>query len=336
MRWPSVRIGTGAARYGRTQCPAAADRYLGSDPVSEPVPDPRNRDPSMVLNAPLAGRVIAGVAVVTLVVTLIGTFVAQQLIRDFHLGVAQSLTLTADVLDTVDESFVIAEEALVIIGTGVTDAQGAVQSLGGSMEQGQQALDSLTALTGVEVADAIEDVEQALPAMEQAAAAIDDTLATLNRLPLGLTYDPASPLGDSIGEVATGLEGLPGELRAQADQVEATSAELADAAQSTLATADSLAALDERIDAAAGLVGGYAERTTEAALVVDQQRDALDGTATRARILLVTFGVIFALGQFGPIYLGLALAQGRLGAAHAPPAEVRLGPTHGATGRRPH
>jgi hypothetical protein len=264
----------------------------------------------------VAGRIIVGIAVATLVVTLIGTAVAQHLVRDFHVGVTQSLTLTADVLDTVDESFVVAEDALVIIGDGITEAEGAVRSLGGSMEEGQIALESVTELTSVEIADALEDVEQALPAMQQAASAIDDTLATLSLLPFGLTYDPERPLGESIGEISDGLEGLPQELRAQAEQVERTSAELADATQSTLATADSLAALDERIETAAELVGGYAERTTEAALLVDEQRDALDRTATRARVLIIAFGLLFAIGQFGPAYLGMALARGAVDIRH--------------------
>jgi methyl-accepting chemotaxis protein len=260
----------------------------------------------------VAGRVIAGIAVATLVVTLLGTIVAQQQVRDFHLGVAQSLELTADVLDTVDESFVVAEDALAIIGEGVTEAESGVRSLGGSMEEGQAALDSVSALAGVEIADAIADIEQGLPAMEQAATAIDDTLGTLSLLPFGLTYDPERPLGETIGDIADGLEGLPDELRDQADQVQRTSAELADATRSTIATADSLAALDERIDAAAELIGGYDERTTEATLLVDRQRDALDTTATQARFLIIAFGLFFALGQFGPIYLGLALAGGKL------------------------
>lgn len=269
-----------------------------------------------MLSTIVAGRIIVGIALATLVVTLIGTVVAQHLVREFHLGVTQSLTLTADVLDTVDESFVVAEDALVIIGEGVTDAERAVRSLGGSMEEGQQALESVTTLAGVEIADALEDVTQALPAIQQAATAIDDTLETLSLLPFGLSYDPARPLGETIGEIADGLDGLPDELRAQADQVERTSTELAAATQSTLATADSLAALDERIDAAAGLVGGYAERATEAALLVDRQRDTLDSTATRARVLIVAFGLVFGIGQFGPIYLGIAMARGAADTHH--------------------
>jgi hypothetical protein len=269
-----------------------------------------------MLSTNVAGRIIVGIAVVTLAVTVVGTIVAQHLVRDFHVGVAQSLELTADVLDTVDESFVVAEDALVIIGEGVSEAENAVRSLGGSMEEGQVALDQVTDLTGVEIADAIEDIEEALPAIEQAATAIDETLATLSLLPFGLTYDPERALGSSIGEIAEGLEGLPDELRAQAEQVERTREELTDATASTLATADSLAALDERLDVAADLVGGYAARATDAALLVDEQRDALDTTAARARILIIAFGLLFAIGQFGPIYLGMALARGMVTTLH--------------------
>ena len=123
---------------------------------------------------------MVGIAVAALAVSLIGTVVAQQLIGSYHAGVAQSLELTAGVLDTVDESFVVAEDSLIIIGEGVGEAERAVRSLGGSMAEGQEALDAVAALSGGDIADAIEDIERALPAVQQAAETIDDSLAELD------------------------------------------------------------------------------------------------------------------------------------------------------------
>ena len=142
-------------------------------------------------------------------------------------------------LDTVDESFVIAEEALVIIGGGVAEAQGAVRALGGSMEEGQEALDSL-------------------------------------------------------------------------------------------------AALDGRIDAAAGLVGGYVERATEAALLVELRRDTLDTTAgmaayppwrrPRPRTTPEDHPIARQTFRLGPVVWVRSGGSGRVGPLGPPPPVCRTRP----------
>jgi chromosome segregation ATPase len=250
---------------------------------------------------------MVGIAILGLVVGVVGTVIAAQLARDLDRGVGQSLELTAAVLETVDDSFVIAEDALDILLEGVVEAEAAVRALSRSMAEGQDALVAATELTGGEVADALENVERSLPAIQSAANAIDGTLAALSALPFGLAYDADEPLGASIGALREDLRGLPQELRAQAEQAERTTSELSAATAGTLATADSLGELDDRLADAAELIGQYALRTGEARTLVDEQRDALAGSASRAQVMVVAFGVMFVLSQFVPLYLGLAL-----------------------------
>jgi chromosome segregation ATPase len=267
---------------------------------------------SAVVTAVVAGRIMLGIAIAGLLVSLVGTVLVRQLVVDIGTGVDQSLELTVAVLETVDESFVVAEDALVILTDGTRDAERAVRSLSGSLGEGQVALEAATALTGEDIADALDQVEAALPSIQQAAATIDQTLATLSSLPLGLSYDPARPLGATIGELREGLTGLPDELRDQADQIERTSEALTEATEGTVATADALADLDARLEDATALLGAYAEQTAEASTLVQEQREVIATSTARTGILALVFGAVFAVGQFVPLYLGLALASGRL------------------------
>lgn len=283
---------------------------------------PRVRTSTVLSRAP-AGRLMVGIAVLGLVVGVTGTVIASQVARDLDDGVGQSLELTAAVLETVDGSFVVAEDALGILIEGVAEAETAVRALSRSMAEGQDALTAATDLTGGEVADALENVERTLPAIQAAADTIDTTLAALSALPFGPSYDAERSLGASIGALREDLRGLPEELREQAAQVERTTSELTAATAGAAATADSLAALDDRLVAASELVGQYALRTGEARALVDAQRDALRTSASRAQVMVVAFGVMFVLLQFVPLYLGLALlGRAEVGERWGPPPPV--------------
>jgi uncharacterized phage infection (PIP) family protein YhgE len=239
------------------------------------------------------------IAVLGLVVSLVGTVVGWQLVGDLDRGVGQSLELTGEVLVTVDESFTIAEDALEILTAGVDEAESAVRSLSRSLEEGEDALASATALTGDEIADALESVERSLPDVEAAANAIDDALRTLDALPLPFDYDPERPLGDTIGDLRTDLRELPDELREQAAQVELMSQELSAATAGARATADALAQLEDRLGAASELIADYALSTGDARVLVDEQRDVLATSVRRARALGLSLSSITALAELG-------------------------------------
>jgi methyl-accepting chemotaxis protein len=258
----------------------------------------------------VAGRVMIAIAIFGLLVSVVGTVLGRQLVTDLETGVSQSLTLTSDVLVTVDDSFVVADQALETIAAGVADAELAVRAVGGSLATGQVAVDAVADLAGNEIAGAIVTIEGAMAAVERAAGTIDDALAALGSLPFGPSYDANRPLGRAIGQVTSALRGLSDELREQAQQIEQTSEGFADAADGMIGTADALAELDARLDAASALLSAYAERADEAQVLVAEQQEVLGASAGRFRVTLIAFGIAFALGQFVPLYLGWLLLQG--------------------------
>ncbi|MEX0868436.1 MAG: hypothetical protein WD011_02075 [Nitriliruptoraceae bacterium] len=265
-----------------------------------------------MLKPVVAGRIMIGIAIVGAVASLVAGVVGRQLVSDFEDGLKQSLALSAAALDTVDDSFAIADDALEIVTAGVADAEGAVGGLGRSMAEGQTALEALRALTGENVADSLDALEATLPAVEQAATSIDRTLSALSALPFGPSYAPQRPLGATIGELRESIAGLPDELRDQAEQAERMSDELASATEGTMATADALGAIAERLAVASELITQYSQRTAQARDVVEDQRHALAVSARQARILIVGFSALFAVSQVVPLYFGLALSRGHL------------------------
>lgn len=255
---------------------------------------------------------MVGVAIVGLLTSVVGAVIGRQLVVDLDRGVEQSLVVAAELIETLDSSFEVADEGLEIVVEGVVEAEGAVRALGRSMEEGQDALDALTTLTGEEIADALAALESTLPAVEQAGDTIDQTLGALSSLPFGLDYRADPPLGESIGEMRQSIAGLPQELRNQARQAERTSGELTEATARTQSTADALGDLAERLETVSELTSDYADHASEARAVIEEQQASLATSGTRAQILVLAFAGVFALGQFVPFYLGLALLRGGL------------------------
>lgn len=256
------------------------------------------------------------------IVGVVGTFLGWQLARDLDRGTADSLELTAGVLATVDESFLVAGDSLTILIDGVRDAEAATRALGRAMDEGEAALLAATELTGGEIADALESVEASLPGIESAAAVIDTTLGALSALPFGPDHDRDSPLAPSIAELRRDLDGLPEALRLQAAQVERTTRELTTATDATMATADRLGELAERLSEAGELIGRFGDDTGEVQELISRQQAALAVSGVRMRLLVLLGGLTFVLTQFVPLYLGLRLlGRGIAGASpevHSP------------------
>lgn len=263
-----------------------------------------------MVSATVAGRVMIAVGVFGLLVSVVGGIVGRQLVADLDDGVGQTLTLSAEVLDTVASSFEAAEAALVTVADGVLDAEVAVRTVGESLGDGEAALAAVADLADERLASTVETIEGALTTVEGAATVIDDTLATLGSLPIGPSYDPDRPLGTSIGQVRDALAGLSDQLRDQADQIERTSAQLAAASDGIVGTADALVDLERELTTASELIVDYTDQTEQARVLVAAQQDSLAVSARRAQLLVVALAVAFALGQVVPLYLGVCLLRG--------------------------
>jgi hypothetical protein len=76
-----------------------------------------------LLSPVTAGRVMIGVAIIGLVVSVVGGLVGRQLVVDLDRGVEQSLVVAAELVETLDSSFEAADEGLEIVVEGVVEAE---------------------------------------------------------------------------------------------------------------------------------------------------------------------------------------------------------------------
>jgi hypothetical protein len=268
----------------------------------------------LMITRGLAGRIMLGVGVIGLVVSVAGVVVGHRLLNEIELALHRSLVLTADSVEALEASVAVAGETTAALEQGLAQAERTTRSLSSTLGDGEEVLTSAAELTAEQIAGSLENVEASLPALIQAAAVIDRTLTALSALPLGPRYAPDEPFDQSLRSVQGSLRGLPQDLREQASLIRDAGGNLGEVRRGTTAIAADLAAIRRGLADATELLSRYAATATEASVLIDDTRAGLTTQMRMARLLLTVLGLSLATGQIVPLSIGWALLR--------PPAAV--------------
>jgi methyl-accepting chemotaxis protein len=247
-----------------------------------------------------------GLGAVGVVVAVFGTVVGWVFVGQIATASDDSLEVTVQTLDAVDDTIDLAEVVLVSTVDAVDALAGTVSAVAGSFETGTAAIDDIASLAdtlGPSLADAGETVRT----LERVGDQVDGVLDAVSSLPVVPSYDRENGLGATFCTLADTLEELPGQL-------DATSASLtyftdnASELQAELDQfADAVATIAVDLDDTGTLVDQYRASVADArALAVDTKND-LDLSVSLMRVLLVVGGVTLLLGQVVPLWLGRSL-----------------------------
>ena len=253
-----------------------------------------------------AGRLMIGLGVMGAVVAVFGTVVGWIFVGQVASASDDSIEVTIQTLDAVDDTIDLAEEVLTSTADAVDALAGTLGAVSASFDTATTAIDEIASLADT-LGPSLTDAGQTVRTLEQVGGQIDDALTALSSLPIGPDYDPADGLGDTFGRLADTLEELPGQL-------ESTSASLTD----FTANAGTLQSELDRFATAVGdiatdlgdtgtLVDQYRASVDDARVLALEAKDDLDLSVALVRVLLVFGGVTLLLGQVVPLWLGRSL-----------------------------
>lgn len=256
-----------------------------------------------------AGRLMIGLGVVGALVAVFGTIGGWIFVGQVAAASDDSLDVTVQALDALDDTIDLAEEVLTSTVDAVDALSGTLDAVSASFESGAAAIDEVAALADT-LGPSLTDAGDTVRTLEGVGGQIDDVLRTLSNLPLGPDYDPDNGLGDTFGRLADTLEDLP-------RQLESTSSSLTD-------FTDNAEPLQSELDRFAISVRAIATDLTNTGALVDQYRTSvadtrdlavetksdLDLSVAMMRLLLVIGGVTLLLGQIVPLWLGRSLLDG--------------------------
>jgi hypothetical protein len=253
-----------------------------------------------------AGRLMIGLGVTAAVVALFGTIVGWIFVGQLADASADSLAVTVQTLDAVDDTIDLAEEVLVSTVDAVDALGGALSALSASFETGTAAIDEIAALADT-IGPSLSDASDTVRTLERVGGQIDGVLDGLSSLPIGPNYDPDTGLGETFGNLADTLEELPPQLDTTAESLIDFTSNAGDLQAELDRFAESVQQIGTDLGDTEALVGQYRASVADARVIAVDAKNDLDVSVTLMRILLVVGGVTLLLGQIVPLWLGRML-----------------------------
>ncbi len=284
----------------------------------------------------ILGFIMLLTGIVILALSFAGAYFAGDVIGSLSDGLANSLALASQSLDSARDTLALARDTVSDVNGGLGTAVAATANAGQTLNDSRPLLDNVTAVTTQEVPEAVEGIQAALPNMIEVASVIDRTLTTLSsvgidreiplpfggsiplQFDLGIDYNPETSFDDSLRVFEASLTGLPESLRGLEDDLQATNASLGTLAADLQATSDNLTIINTRLGEIAPLMDQYTALIDELSRTVTQIEANLGDRLDVLRLGIVGLLIALGLSQLAPIYLGWELLTGRRAPQVAP------------------
>jgi hypothetical protein len=256
------------------------------------------------------GKSMIAVGIAGIIIGLTTVVAGQRMISQVETSVDDSLRLTGEALSAVTDSIAVTGSVVDSVRTGMTNIRTTMATVETSLGQGSTALKTGSDFLGGSLPQALDAVNGVLPTIQSVTKSIDDTLRLLNRVPFGPTYAPVQPLDESIGRLSTALKPLPDELRTLGGSFASLEGSTSTMAVQIAQLGKSLDTLNTQLADVGRLLARYSSTAIQAKLLAQSSRHDLSRSADLTRLWLIVLGLVFALGQIVPIWLGSVLLSG--------------------------
>jgi hypothetical protein len=271
----------------------------------------------------IIGIIIILVAIVGVLIGIAGTYIGFSFVDSIGAGIASSLNLTQDSLDTVIETLELTKTTI----SQSNDALATVETTAGSaattISDTRPLLEQIGTVASNDVPNSIEAFQGTVPNLAEVAGAIDQTLRALSAFKvdqdlgfttftfdLGIDYDPAFPFDESMTALGDSLNGLPENLRTLDTYIAVTSDNLATISQNVNQIADDLAVINGSIAEVIPLLDDYIDIVQQIKDGMANVQTAIDAQLGNVKIGILVVFIWFGLTQLAPLYLGIELVRG--------------------------
>lgn len=247
--------------------------------------------------------VVAGI--VGAVTSLVGAIVGVVFVRGLTATSLQALALSETVLDSVDDTAILLDGVFADVATTLDTVGGTVSETTATLDEVATTLDDVTVLVTEDVPDSLDAVGATLPQVISTAGVIDSTMRALRFV--GVDYDPAAPLDESLQEVDDRLAEIAPSLRDQREGMESVGMRLDRLAEQGTTLSEDVAAINDDLATTRDVVDEFRAAADDAAALTAGLADRLSWQARVTQVALVVLALALAVTQTVPIMLGLRM-----------------------------
>jgi len=248
---------------------------------------------------------------------------AERLERETVSGMdfgLEGLELISDTLQVLTQTV---DNSAAVLDAAVVSSQRTAETL----DAIRPAVTQINDIVTKELPHSIQAIQDTLPALEQAAGAIDSTLRTLAGFQwsatvpivnyelgfgLDIEYNPETPLGESVAEVGQALDNLPPHLANIRVSLLDTNHRLTHTVASVEQIGQDLATVGQDLHDTSAVLAEYNTLAARATQQVRQVRRDIRQQFQTGRVILSGVLVWLALSQLAPLYLGCTLVSTKL------------------------
>jgi hypothetical protein len=271
----------------------------------------------------ILGIVLLIVGLLGLLISVGGTLVSRGVVAGLGSSVQTTLDLATESLDAVGDTLALTKTTVDQAGTSIDTLVETAANVSATMSDTLPVLDKVTDSATRQIPDSIEAVQDAIPAVAEAAGAIDDTLRVLNsfevnrrvfgvdiQFDLGIDYQPDEPLDDTVLTLGSSLDGIPANLRALESDMVQTSQNVSLVGGNIDSIAGDLESISQTVDDINPLLDQYIDIVGQTKTLIAQAQKDLDGQLGMLQLAVTALFTWLGLNQFVPLYLGWTLLTG--------------------------
>jgi methyl-accepting chemotaxis protein len=265
-----------------------------------------------------------GVGIAGALIAVLGTIIGWVFVGQVATASDDTLDVTLQSLDAVDDTIDLADEVLGSSADAVAALAATLTAVSSSFDSGTQAIEDVAGLATT-IGPSLEDAARTVRTLENIGGDIDSVLSALSNLPLAPDYDPDAGLGATFGQLADTLEALPGQLESTATNLVDFTGSAGEVQQQLDDLAASVVTISNDLDDTDALIEQYRASVADARTLALEANDDLDTGVVLVRLLLVVGGITLLIGQVVPLWLGRSLLD------EADLSEARHSEGHSAT-----
>ncbi len=242
-------------------------------------------------------------AVAAITVAVAGVLLVDRFARD----ATETLDVVETALSTATETVALASESISDLEAAISTGADAAADVGLSLRESEVLIAEIADITGTDLPVAVEAIDDALPAIQRVAGAVDGALSALRFV--GVDYNPDRPFDDAVADLDVSLDPIPERLRRQSELLTDSAAGLEAIAGTSDELSVELSALEARLEDSRTLVADYDAAAADAVALIDEMQESIAGSGRLAKAVVVLAGLALLASQVTPLYLGATLRQ---------------------------